>query len=201
MLLPLEAVVTGVRNLRRRDGDGHEDVFLSQNFFGVEADTSRFDAGRGLWLQGNGQGGFRAVPGQESGVRVYGEQRGAALCDYDADGRVDLVVTQNSAETQLYRNVSGHPGLRVRIQGPDGNPLGVGAVVRMRFGDRWGSAREIHAGSGYWSQDSAVQVMAMPEPPLELSVRWPGGKTSTFEVPRKAREIVVEMDGKAKLVR
>ena len=60
------------------DGDGKEDIFLSQNFFAVNSDTSRYDAGRGLWLQGDGQGGFRAVPGQESGIKVYGEQRGAA---------------------------------------------------------------------------------------------------------------------------
>ena len=75
------------------DGDGNEDVFLSQNFFAVNADTSRYDAGRGLLLQGDGQGGFRAVPGQESGIKVYGEQRGAAVCDFDGDGRTDLVVT------------------------------------------------------------------------------------------------------------
>ena len=69
------------------DGDGREDIFLSQNFFAVRPEDARYDAGRGLWLQGDGKGGFRAVPGQESGVKVYGEQRGAALGDYDADGR------------------------------------------------------------------------------------------------------------------
>src|SRR6185436_20245188 len=32
------------------DGDGNEDIFLSQNFFAVQAETSRYDGGRGLWL-------------------------------------------------------------------------------------------------------------------------------------------------------
>src|SRR6185369_8465700 len=63
------------------DGDGNEDIFLSQNFFAVNADTLRLDAGRGLWLRGDGTGKFSPVPGQESGIRVYGEQRGCALSD------------------------------------------------------------------------------------------------------------------------
>ncbi|MBL9135126.1 MAG: VCBS repeat-containing protein, partial [Verrucomicrobiales bacterium] len=36
------------------DGDGHEDLFLAQNFFGVDHETSRQDAGRGLLLLGDG---------------------------------------------------------------------------------------------------------------------------------------------------
>src|SRR5437879_1056488 len=97
------------------DGDGFEDIFLSQNFFAVDNETARSDAGRGLLLRGDGKGGFTAVPGQESGVTVYGEQRGCALADYDGDGRTDLVVTQNGAATKLYRNERGQPGLRVRL--------------------------------------------------------------------------------------
>ena len=177
------------------DGDGIEDIFLSQNFFGVELDTSRYDAGRGLWLQGDGRGGFRSVPGQESGVKVYGEQRGAALCDYDADGRVDLAVTQNSAQTKLFRNVLGNPGLRVRLRGPPGNPTGVGAMVQLKFGERTGPAREIHAGSGYWSQDSPVVVLGHgQETPDEVQVRWPGGKLTKVHVTRGSREVIAPFE-------
>jgi enediyne biosynthesis protein E4 len=177
------------------DGDGHQDLFLSQNFFGVELDTSRYDAGRGLWLQGDGRGGFRSVPGQESGVKVYGEQRGAAVCDYDGDGRVDLVVTQNSASTKLFRNVGGKPGLRVRLRGPAGNPAGIGAVVRLRSGGSWGPAYAVHAGAGYWSQDSAVLVLGHGSAaPTELSVQWPGGKSTTLPLNRDRREITVPYD-------
>jgi hypothetical protein len=202
-VLPLEAQIAPCFAVcvADYDGDGKEDIFLSQNFFAVNGDTSRYDAGRGLWLQGDGQGGFRAVPGQESGIKVYGEQRGAAVCDFDGDGRADLVVTQNGGETRLFHNVRGKPGLRVRLQGPARNPMGIGAVVRLKFGDRFGPAREIHGGSGYWSADSAVQVMSEPGVPTQIWVRWPAGLVVTANVPPSAKEVVLDFNGAVRQTR
>lgn len=184
------------------DGDGHEDIFLSQNFFETDLDTPRIDSGRGLWLRGDGQGGLVPVPGQESGIRIYGEQRGAAVCDYDGDGRTDLVVTQNGTDTKLYHNTQAKPGLRVRLKGKSGNPDGIGAQMRLIFtGGRQGPVREIHAGSGYWSQDAAVQVLSLPATAEQLWIRWPGGKTTTTPVPAAAVEIEVDETGAARLPR
>jgi hypothetical protein len=67
--------------------------------------------------------------------------------------------------------------------------------MRLRFGERWGAARAVHAGSGYWSQDSAVQVLGTPEAPTALWVRWPGGKTQEMPVPLGAKDIAVAIDG------
>jgi hypothetical protein len=171
------------------DGDGREDVFLSQNFFATPPEMARLDAGRGLWLRGDGAGKLAPVRGQDSGVKVYGEQRGAAVCDYDQDGRIDLVVTQNGAETKLFHNIGARPGLRVRLNGPSGNPAGVGAQVRLHFGEVKGPVREVHAGSGYWSQDSANLVMGTPAVPTQIWIRWPGGKTNLLAIPAGAKEI------------
>ncbi len=178
------------------DGDGTEDIFLSQNFFAAAPETPRYDAGRGLLLRGNGKAGFIAVPGQESGLKIYGEQRGCALADFDGDGRVDLVVAQNGAETKLYKNIGAEPGLRIRLTGPPGNPDGVGACLRVgAAGGIFGAAREIHAGSGYWSQDSAVEVLKVPRDDSQLWVRWPGGKEMTLSIPAGAKEIVADASG------
>jgi hypothetical protein len=176
------------------DGDNHEDLFLSQNFFDSDTDTPRLDAGRGLWLRGDGKGHLAPVPAQESGVQVYGEQRGCAVCDYDGDGRVDLAVAQNGGETKLYHNTRGKPGLRIRLQGPWGNPTGLGAQVRLVFPSRLGPIREVHGGSGYWSQDSVVQVLATPEPPSQVWARWPGGKIITLPIPAGAKDILVRFE-------
>ena len=174
------------------DGDGFEDLFLSQNLFATQPLTSPYDAGRGLCLKGDGQGGFKAIPGQDSGIKVYGEQRGCALADYDHDGRVDVVVTQNAGPTRLFHNTGAKPGLRVRLQGTPQNPLGVGATLRLISGAATGPAREIHAGSGYWSQDAATQVLASRNAPSAILVRWPGGALTTNVVPAGAREITVD---------
>jgi enediyne biosynthesis protein E4 len=183
------------------DGDGHEDVFLSQNFFAVNPDGTRLDAGRGLWLHGEGADTLVAMAGQDSGVKVYGEQRGAAVCDYDQDGRIDLAVSQNGNETKLFHNERARRGLRVRLSGRRGNQSGIGAQLRLEFGQRRGPIREVHAGSGYWSQDSAVQVLATPEAPSTVWIRWPGGKIASHPVPAGAREIEVDWDGQLRVTR
>jgi enediyne biosynthesis protein E4 len=183
-------------NVADFDGDGFEDVFLSQNFFANQLEVPRYDAGRGLLLTGDGTGNFKAVPGQESGILVYGEQRGAAVGDFDKDGRVDLAVTQNGGAIKLFRNVTGKPGLRVRLIGPPGNPTGIGAQIRLLFGPRAGPAREIHAGSGYWSQDSPVAVLAVPQPASGIWVRWPGGKIATTALFGNPTVVAVTYEGK-----
>jgi hypothetical protein len=173
------------------DGDGAEDVVLSQNFFPTEIGTPRYDNGRGLLLSGDGEGALRPIPGHQSGILVYGDQRGAAYSDVDADGRLDLVVSQNGTTTRFFRNRRGQPGLRVRVAGPAANPDGIGVQLRIRYADRMGPVREIHAGSGYWSQNGVVQVMGTAGPPTAVWARWPGGATGEVPVPSGAREVVI----------
>ncbi len=164
------------------DGDGREDLFLAQNFFPTEINAMRFDAGAGLVLLGDGAGSFRAQTVQASGISVLGDQRGAAAADFDGDGRVDLAVSQNGAPMTLWHNVAGVPGLRVRLQGPPGNPLAIGAQLRVVSGAARGPLREIHAGSGYWSMDAATQVVALPSGATALWVRWPSGQEQTVPI-------------------
>ena len=180
-------------NVADFDGDGAEDLFLSQNFFAVQPQTSRNDAGRGLLLKGKGDGTFTELV--HSGIKVYGEQRGSAVADYDSDGRPDLAVSQNAAATKLYRNLAAKPGLTVRLQGSKGNPHAVGAKLRLDYGQGWGPAREVHAGSGYWSQNSFAQILASPAPPRRIQVQWPGGKFTTAQVPQDSRAIFIHEDG------
>ena len=174
------------------NGDGREDLFLSQNFYATDEDTPRYDAGRGLWLEGDGSGGFRPVPAQESGVAAYGDQRGVASADVDSDGRLDFVLGVNGGAARLFRGAGNSPGLRVRVAGTAGNRYGIGAVLRVVYADGLiGPAREVRAGSGVGSHDDPVQIMGLSADPIAVEVGWPGGVVERVEVSAGAREVTV----------
>jgi len=63
------------------------------------------------------------------------------------------------------------------VGGP-GSPHAIGAAVRVVYseGPR-GPLREVHGGSGYWSEDGAVQVLGVEQgrQPTGVWTRWPGG--------------------------
>ena len=86
------------------DGDGHEDMFIAQNFSPVRMGWDALDSGRGLVLRGDGQGNFRALTSTESGIRVSGDQRGAVVGDFDRDGYTDLAIGINGSAPQVFVN-------------------------------------------------------------------------------------------------
>ncbi|HTL55725.1 MAG TPA: VCBS repeat-containing protein [Candidatus Limnocylindrales bacterium] len=181
------------------DGDGIEDLFLSQNFFSAVPENtaqeafSRDDSGRGLWLRGRGDGTFTAIDGNVIGIKVYGEQRGAALADFNHDGRIDVVVSQNNGSTRLFVNERAKRGLRVTLHGEPGNRDAVGAQIRLRYADgRLGPCRSISAGTGYWSQDATTQVLGCAEPPIGLWIRWPGGTEQVVPLEKDLWDVNVE---------
>jgi hypothetical protein len=174
------------------NGDGKEDIFLSQNFFPTEIGTPRYDAGLGLVLLGNGTGGFVPMSARASGIAVFGDQRGAAFADFNRDGKLDLAVSQNGSATRLYQNVGAKKGLVVELVGPPGNPTAVGAQIRLRYpGNRLGPSREIQAGSGYWSVNSPVQVMGLDGDADAVWIRWPGGRETLEPVKRGQTKVRV----------
>ncbi|MFH5884861.1 FG-GAP-like repeat-containing protein [Halalkalibaculum sp. DA3122] len=184
--LPMEAQFSvafhaGVADM---DNDGNEDLFLSQNFFAFPRQVPRQDAGRGLWLKGDGEGGLLPVPGSRSGIRIYGEQRGAAFSDFNRDGRVDLAVSQNSYDTRLYVNQTENRGYRVSLEGPPENRDGIGSGIRLVYAGREtrGPLREIQAGSGYWSQNSVTQVMGAEAEAEQIEIHWYDGRIQTVNI-------------------
>jgi len=76
----------------------------------------------------------------------------------------------------------------VRLTGPPGNPTGAGAMMRLKFGPRFGPARGVHA-ARYWRKNSSIQVLGMPEPPTQLWVRLAGRFDIITDVPAGARAV------------
>ncbi len=175
-------------------GDGNEDVFLSQNFFAYIPETPRSDAGRGLLLHGDGSGNLIPVPGQVSGILVHGEQRGASAADLTGDGRFDLVVTQNGAATRVLHNQGANPGFRVRLTGPETNPVAIGTRLRLRYDDdSFGPVRELRATGGFGSQHGYVQILGLrpDRQPAALHLTWPDQTQTEIPIEPGQREIQI----------
>jgi enediyne biosynthesis protein E4 len=178
------------------DGDGMEDLFLSQNDFGPNHGLTRDDAGLGLLLRGRGDGSFDALSPETSGIRMEGEGRAATVADIDQDGRPDLVVTQRGSQTRVFRNLRAQPGLRVRLESGAGNPLGAGATVRWTVNGKAVPARAWTYGAGQGASDAAVRVMARPgSKPGILTVSWPDGGQSSIPVGADIPGVWVRRDG------
>ncbi len=174
------------------DGDGHEDVFIAQNFFGTRPGLGRHSAGEGQLLLGDGTGRLDPVPSVASGIRLLAAQQACAVADYDRDGRLDLAVTQNSDATVLLRNQGSQVGLRVHLEGPPGNPTGIGCQLRLVNGTFFGPAREISGGQGYLGQNDSVTVLHGPREGASVFVQWPGGQVTSTPVAASALEITVK---------
>ncbi|MFH5885334.1 FG-GAP-like repeat-containing protein [Halalkalibaculum sp. DA3122] len=167
------------------NNDGIEDIFLSQNLFAVHPVTPRMDAGRGLILKGKGNGNFEPIPGHKSGIKIYGEQKAAALNDINNDGKVDLLVSQNQDSTKVYLNQTKKKGIKVHLNGPLQNRMGIGSSVRLVYANNTkGPIREIQAGSGYWSQRSSKHILGIKENahPISIEVNWYDGNTQYIKI-------------------
>jgi hypothetical protein len=182
------------------DGDGNEDIYLAQNFFNVESESSRYDAGLGLVMLGDGQGGFRALSSTESGVANLGQARGSVASDFDGDGRVDIVTSQNDDQVKLHLNSTGKPGLRVRLKGAGENTQAIGATIRLEQNGVLGPMRENRLGSGYWSQDSLVQLFVVEDLKAKFHIRWADFSISIVPIPAGAKYIVISKADGVKVV-
>ncbi len=163
------------------DGDGFTDLFLSQNQFGLDEESTRQDAGLGLILLGDGQGGFRAMGPAEAGIRIPGEGRGVAVADLNQDGRLDLAVGVHQGDTTLWKNTSGKPGVRVQFANPTGRRL-PGTRLRWVQGTRRGPLIELRAGNGSGGQDTYSPVLTGAPEGATLEVRLPDGKIQSLPI-------------------
>ncbi|MBA4166098.1 MAG: VCBS repeat-containing protein [Chitinophagaceae bacterium] len=78
------------------NNDGHQDLFMAGNFYGLKPQGGRFDASYGTSMLGDGKGNFAYVKPSESGLFVNGEARAVRTIKKAGGGQYILVAMNNS---------------------------------------------------------------------------------------------------------
>ncbi|MBA3558202.1 MAG: VCBS repeat-containing protein [Gemmatimonadaceae bacterium] len=112
--LPLEAQIAPVYGILASDydEDGKLDLLLAGNFDGVKPELGRMSAGYGLFLKGNGKGGFATVKTPASGFLVPGQARDIQRIR-TKQGEL-FVVTRNNDRPLVFRSDAVKPSLAER---------------------------------------------------------------------------------------
>jgi hypothetical protein len=126
------------------DSDGNLDVLLVGNSYGPEVSSGRDDSFVGLYLRGNGEGGFTPVSTLNSGFMADNDAKGMVQLFLD-DGRQITLVGNNNDLVRAY--ATREPARYVRPNSDD-----VYALVGLSNGKT--IKHEFYYGSTYLSQSS-----------------------------------------------
>jgi hypothetical protein len=160
------------------NNDGRLDLYVVRTARGEEPNSST-DRGDALFMSTT-SGGFNLVKPEElTGWEGSGD--GLAMLDYNADLRMDLMVTNGRARwpgppTLLQNVFATKKAAALRLRGPDWNPLGMGAVVELTTA-AYSYKRELNDGTTWNSQSdvSYVHLGLRAQTTGTARVTWPNG--------------------------
>lgn len=97
--LPVEAQVSPVYGIEIKDfdTDGNVDILLGGNLYNTKPQVGRYDASYGLYLKGDGKGGFEPKSATETGIRIEGEVRDIITLD-----KKTILISRNSNSVLTY---------------------------------------------------------------------------------------------------
>ena len=169
------------------DNDGRLDIFSANGHVmdNAERSSSRTSRQPMSVLRNQGNGTFHLEL-----LRGDAFHRGAAVADFDRDGRMDLVVTRLNEAPLVLRNTTEADGhwLTVRLEG---NPPGARVRCTTKSGARWGS---LNPSNGYASSsESAIHFgLGMDLSVEELKITWPDGCVQTMANIPADRDVLVK---------
>jgi len=168
------------------DGDGLVDICATQN---TDIATPSFHGGVGIFLRGVGDGSFRSIEPEESGILIQGNGRALALLDPADQARPNLFLTRHRGVSEFLANASSDVNwLKIRLSGDIRNPDAIGAQVELRFSNSHRKHFEIGLGGGWLSQSAPTIFTTIPKGAkvIDAIVRWPDRQvTKHFDAPAK----------------
>ena len=144
--LPMSTQISNLNGMVTEDfdGDGNLDVLLVGNDYGTDVSMGRYDASNGLFLKGDGKGGFESKSILESGWFVPGDAK-ALIKLRSNNGKCLLVASQNKDRLKVFE-------LKKSIQIVPLQPLDVSANLQYKNGHK--QKRELNYGSSFLSQSA-----------------------------------------------
>lgn len=145
---------------------------------------AKYRQGKILYVN-NGDGTFCDATDQGgaalSELRV---SRGAAFGDLDNDGQIDVVVEDLDSTPMILKNEGDKTNhwITLELGAKQGNPLGIGARVKLTTGKIVQTA-EIRSGESYLSQNDLRVHFGLGKAMKadEIEIRWNSGKTETIK--------------------
>jgi hypothetical protein len=186
------------------DNDGNMDLLLCNGHPDLMVEQRLQDIGyrEPLLLFRNAGNGWKNVSAQSGPIFSRAlAGRGLALGDFDNDGAVDVLVTQNDGAPVLLRNhaARGNHWLGVKLAGRKGNVDAIGAKLTYQSGDLVRHQWRVGGGSYLSSHDPRAVLGIGQRTKLDwLEVKWPnpGGKTERFtNLPIDRYITIVERQG------
>ena len=184
------------------NNDGLPDLFLANGHPDdmVEKMTTRVKYKEPILMFENLGTKFRDVSAQSGSVfsNSY-PARGLAVGDFDNDGDLDVLISNNGEAPILLRNDGGNRNNWVGLQlvATKSNPGAVGALISWQVGARKFSRLKTAGGSYLASHDPREILGAGANGKIEsIEIRWPSGKFDKLtNVPMNVYVTVVEGEG------
>jgi hypothetical protein len=181
------------------DNDGRRDLFMANghvldNIQLYHAET-RYAEPK-LMFRNSGAGIFENVSDQlGSDFLLPRVSRGAAIGDFDNDGDLDILVSNNGQPPQLLRNDCGNSNhwLQLFLVGTRSNRDAVGARVKVTAGDLV-LYDERKGGMSYQSaQDPRLHFGLGPRSTIDqIEIKWPSGELTRLENLRADQILAIE---------